>query len=205
MAVFCYIGAPLCGKSTLLRRHVYEHPHDPATRFLIVDRDCDGSWLGPVFTSADAWRRLAYIPQFSVFRGVPSWRVAELAIDLGDAVYVDEEAHNAVAERPWRPWNRLEGRGGHPLFAIVHEGRHLADLSGNPRAVSAMLATHRPQNLPTDLTGCCTGVYVGRLPGFAEAERCYQEGWIPEAEGPRAARRILAARQVGEFAFHRCA
>lgn len=197
MAVHLYLGKPGSGKSTLLRRHVYEPRHD-VRAFLILDRDGKGTWMGPTFRNAAELRQRADLPRWCVFRGASGAEVAELAIAIGDCVYVDEEVHRTIAERPWRPWDPAR-RTGHPLFAILHEGRHMENQRGEVGSVSAMIATHRPANLPADLPALCDSVYLGQLPGYADADRCYREGWVPAADGPRRAREILSARAVGEF------
>ena len=100
-------------------------------------------------------------------------------------------------------WDRFtkdgHNRKGHPLYAVLHEGRHLESATGEVGTVSALIATHRPANLPADLPALCDSVYLGRLAGYSDADRCYREGWVPEADGPRAARAILGARRPGEF------
>lgn len=201
MSVHLYLSRPGGGKSTLLRQHVYETRHD-VRAFLILDRDMKGTWLGPVFTSTAQVRALSALPRWCVFQGVAGGDVAELAIAIGDTVLVDEEVHRTIVERPWKPWDPAK-RTGHPLYAILHEGRHLANQRGEVGSVSALIATHRPSNLPADLPALCDSVYLGCLPGYADADRCYREGWVPDADGPRAARAILAARRPGDFSLVR--
>jgi hypothetical protein len=75
----------------------------------------------------------------------------------------------------------------------------MPNVAGEVCTVSAMLATHRPSNLPGDVTSLMTRVYVGRLQSFADADRVYREGWLPEARSPREARELLNARRPGEF------
>jgi hypothetical protein len=200
VSVFAYFGAPRCGKSTLMRRHVYELKHD-VRAFLIMDRD--GKWEGRVFRSADELRRSPTLPRWCVFRGCSGVEVAELAIDLGDCFFVDDEVHRTIAERPWKAWDRSQDpkKRGHPLYAILHEGSHLTGLDGDEHQVHALLATHRPAGLPGDFCAMMTGAYIGRLQSFADAERVYREGWIRDATSPREARRILESRPVGEFSY----
>lgn len=198
MSVAAIFGKPRSGKSTLLRRFVYESKA-PVRAFLIIDRDGMGTWDGPVFTSIRAARAAELVPRFMVFRGVPGWEVAELAIDLGDCVVVDEEVHRTIAERPWKPWDRRHRDKGHPLYAILHEGAHLDNARGESCQVDALIATHRPANLPTDLPALCDSVYLGPLVAYTDAERVFREGWLPEATSARQAAEILRARRVGEF------
>jgi hypothetical protein len=82
---------------------------------------------------------------------------------------------------------------------VVKEGRHLKNRAAEVTPVSAMLATHRPSNLPPDVLGTFTRVYLGRLQGFADAERVYREGWLPGARNVLAVRAELETRQPGEF------
>lgn len=199
MAVHLYIAKPRAGKSTLIREHVYGVRHD-VRAFLIMDRDGKGTWPGPVFRSVLELRASPTLPRWCVFRGPSGADVAELAIAIGDTVIVDEEVHRTIAERPWKPWDPGK-RTGHPLYAVLHEGAHLENQRGEVCAVSALIATHRPANLPADLPALCDSVYLGCLPGYADADRCYREGWVPEADGPRRAREILAARRPGEFSL----
>jgi len=195
-----YLATPGAGKTTLMRAHVYRGRLAPRA-FLIVDRQ--NEWEGQVFTSSAQFRASPTLPRYAVFRGVPGVEVCELAIAIGDVCFVDDECHTTVAERPWRPWDRgqLQPKRGHPLHSVLHQGRHLEAEDGEIRAVHALLATHRPAGLPSDLCSMMTGVYVGRLQGYADAERVYREGWLPESTSPREARAILGARAVGEFSY----
>lgn len=202
MSVFLYLSKPLHGKSTLIRKHIYYAKHD-VRAFLIMDRDNRGTWPGVEFTSAKAFRQHPTLARYNVFRGVSGAEVAELALDLGDCTFVDEEVHRTIVERPWKTWRRDAREKGHPLYTVLHEGAHVQDAFGEARTVHALIATHRPANLPADLPAVCTGVYLGRLSGYADADRCYREGWVEGASGAFEARRILDSRQVGEFSFIR--
>lgn len=195
MSVSAYLGAPRCGKSTLLRRHVYGSRQD-VLAFLIVDRDGKETWQGVEFRHPDELRRRDTIPRFCIFRGGVAREVAELAIELGGCVYVDEEAHRVLSEG-YGPARKESP--AHPLYRIAHEGAHLENAAGDACSVAAMLATHRPANLPADLMACVENVYLGHTVLFADVERCYREGWIQSAESPRDAKRILQALRPGEF------
>jgi hypothetical protein len=190
-----YLGAPRCGKSTLLRRHVYGS-RVPGLHFLIVDRDGRGTWEGKPYTSAEAFRRDPLVPRFAVFRGVSGEEVAELSIALGSSVYVDEEAHRVVAEA-YGPARK--GRPASALYRIAHEGAHLFNQAGEAHEVGALLATHRPAGLPADLVACADSVYLGRTVLFSDAERAYREGWVPDARSPGEAQRRLGGLKPGEF------
>lgn len=157
-----------------------------APLFLIVDHDDSWGGLGPVFyETASWWRNPAAV---AVFRGVPSTDVAQLAIEVGGACYCDDEVDGAI-DSGWK---------SNPLREIVKRGRHLRNKRGHITSVSAMVATHRPANLPGDILGCFGRVYVGRLQGVVDAERCYREGWVA-AESVIDAREKLEARAPGEF------
>jgi hypothetical protein len=114
--------------------------------------------------------------------------VARLAIAVGWSVYVDDEVDGALDD-----WKES------PLREIVKRGRHLRNRAGRVTPVSALIATHRPANLPTDVVGMFDRVYVGRLQGFNDAERVFREGWLPEAQSAAAARASLETRRPGEF------
>jgi hypothetical protein len=201
-----YLGAPGSGKSYLMRSHVRVllaelDKRGSAVVFLIVDHD--DSWrtgaqvdeLPPdavgYFTSADAYRELESLPRVAVFRGVPPLEVAALALAIGDAVYVDDEIDHALGDSPW-----LRS----PLREIVKRGRHIRAEDGEVASVSALVATHRAANLPTDVSGLFSRVYVGRLTAWRDAQRVHQEGWI-ERETVAEVRAELAARPVGTFTF----
>jgi hypothetical protein len=184
-----YLGAPGSGKSTLMRKHVH-YNRVPGLHFLIVDHD--GSWAGlngKTFTSVDEFRAHPTLARFSYFQGVPGNAVAELAIEIGDTVYVDDECDAALLEK-WR---------GSPLREILKRGRHLTNGRGEVCSVSALLATHRPANLPADIPALCTRIYLGRLQAHADADRVYREGWIPGVRGVMEAARILQSKKPGEF------
>lgn len=195
MSVALYVGAPRCGKSTLLRGHVYRS-RVPLRAFLVMDRDGRGTWDGPTFRSIAELRERDTLPRFCIFRGPSGWDVAALAVELGDCAYVDEEAHRALAEG-YGP-ARL-GRAAHPLWRIAHEGAHIENGRGEACQVAALLATHRPANLPADLVACAERVYLGRTMLWRDVERCFREGWVPEARSPREAQRILGSLAPGDF------
>lgn len=185
-----YLGEPGTGKSYLMRDHVERMAEDPELVFLIVDHD--DSWAEqfpetPIFDSPAAW--WANPARVAIFRGVPGGQVAQLAIDIGWAVYVDDECDAAISES-WKT---------NPIREIVKRGRHLRNRAGQVTGVTAMLATHRPANLPTDVIGLFERVYIGRLRSFNDAERVYREGWIREAKSAIDCRQRLEAHAVGEF------
>jgi hypothetical protein len=197
--VSLYLGGPACGKSTLLRKHIYQSKI-PNVTFLIMDRDLRETWAGPVFHSVKEVRSRPTLPRYCVFAGPSGADVAQLAIEIGNAIYVDEEVHNTFSEG-YGP--ATLHKPAHPLFKIAHEGRHLVNGRGESCEVAAMLATHRTANLPADLTACSGTVYLGRTSLFRDAERAYREGWVAQATSPREAREILSRLRVGDFLHFR--
>lgn len=201
-----YLGAPGSGKSTLMRRHVralaagFARGRSPVVA-LVVDHD--DSWtVGPrddqldpdstaYFLDPDAYRELSHLPRVAVFRGVPPLAVARLALDLGDSLYVDDEIDHALGDGKWKE---------SPLREIVKRGRHVRAADGEVSSVSALVATHRPANLPTDVSGLFSRVYVGRLTAWIDADRVYREGWI-DCDSVAECKRILSARRPGDFTF----
>lgn len=180
--VVLYLGAPGCGKTTLMRRHVYDGGAD-VRAFLIVDHD--GTWDGKEWSSPDELLASDTIPRFNVFRGSPGAAVARAAIALGDCVLVDDEIDGQLGDEKWK---------GSPLREIAKRGRHLPNATGEICTASALVATHRPANLHPDLRGLAARIYLGRLTAYSDAEACYREGWVPDARSALDAQRILAAR-----------
>lgn len=196
-----YLGSQGCGKSTLIRKHVAELARTferagSAVVFLVVDHD--DSWTAREFPGAmfflhtDAYRALDELPRVAIFRGVDPLDVAQLALDVGDAVYVDDEIDVALGDGKWKD---------SPIREIVKRGRHIRAADGEIASVSALVATHRPANLPTDISGLFTRVYVGRLFAYVDAERVYREGWIRGQNSALGVQRELEARRPGEFTY----
>lgn len=182
-----YLGMPACGKSTLMRAHVdHLRREENAPFFFIVDHDDSWNLDGVAFyhSTAEWWRRPMPV---AVFRGVNALDVAQLTIDVGWSVYVDDEVDGALSES-WKE---------NPIREIVKRGRHLRNRAGNVTAVAAMVATHRPSNLPTDMIGLFERAYIGKLMGGADAERVYREGWLRGTIYE--IRDFLAAKEPGDF------
>lgn len=186
-SAYLYLGDPGSGKSYLMRSHVRQmigKRDSPA--FLIVDHD--DTWdFGEVYHSIEEYLDNPY--PVAVFRGVVAESVAAAAIRIGDSVYVDDEIDGALDE----------GWKGGALREIVKRGRHLRNASGRITAVDAMIATHRPINLPTDIRGLFHRVYFGRFRSLNDAERIYKESWLPDAGSAQEAKSILENFRVGEF------
>lgn len=188
-----YLGAPGCGKSTLMRSHVEALTGvEGAPLFFIVDhgevpgrpswRDLPGARI--YTTSADWWADPGPI---AVFAGPSGQEVAALAIEVGWSVYVDDEVDGAVQD----------GWKDSPLREIVKRGRHLPNRAGRMTEISALIATHRPANLPTDIVGLFDRAYIGRLTSAGDAERIYREGWLPG--NAREIQEYMTGREPGEF------
>jgi hypothetical protein len=193
--VTLYLGAPGAGKSYLMRRHVEALAGLPdAPIFFVVDhgeKPGAESWAdlrGADFYSSipEWWTRPSAL---AVFRGVEPIDVARLTLDAGFAVYVDDEVDLLLGACPWK---------ASPLRDIVKRGRHARNKAGNVTEVGALIATHRPANLPTDLSGLFSRVYVGRLVSFNDADRVYREGWI-SAPSVADAKAQLEAFEPGAF------
>lgn len=186
-----YLGAVKCGKTFLMRQHV-EHIRRAEDPPLIFIFDHTGEWDlegAKVYTDAESWWREPSL--VSVFRGGSGPRdVAQLAIDTGWSLYVDDECDVIVRDGKW---------GTNPLREIVRRGRHIPNRSGAMCEVGALLGTQRPAGIPGDLTGLFESVYVGRLFSAADVERVRREGWIKDAASFADVAEALRTRSVGEF------
>lgn len=196
MPATLYLGATGSGKTTLMRSHVSDlAASSPDLVFLIVDHgEVAGkpAWVDMptdkrVYHSvAEWWHEPSRV---ALFRGVSGDEVAALAVAVGWSVYVDDEADGIVGEGKWRE---------NPLRGIVKRGRHIPNRAGEITEVHALLATHRPANLPTDVGGTFDRVYVGRMVSHNEADRVRREGWVNGAN-VAATLATLQALRPGEF------
>lgn len=186
-----YLGAVGSGKTSLMKDHVRRSTSPDVVSFFIIDHAGEWRDSGAPFPSARALRDAERIPRFCVFPATKQHEVAQLAIDVGSCVYVDDECDGAF-DAKWKT---------NPIREILKRGRHLPNALGEIHEVGAMLATHRPANLPTDVTSLMRRVYIGRLQGFVDADRVWREGWIPEAQSVREVQRILGERGAGEFSM----
>ena len=196
MPATLYLSKTGGGKTTLMRSHVSDLvTSSPDLVFLIVDH---GEVAGKpawkdlpcgkrIFRSVGEWWHMP--SRVALFQGVSGDEVAQLAIDCGWSVYVDDEADGVVGEGKWKE---------NPLREIVKRGRHIANRAGEITEVHAMLATHRPANLPTDVGGTFDRVYVGPMVAYNEADRVRREGWV---NGRNVAETLatLQGLQPGEF------
>jgi hypothetical protein len=97
-----------------------------------------------------------------VFRNLEPGRVAQLAQDKGDAVFVDDEIDTLA---------RREGWEKSPLRRIAHEGRHIPNENGTPTRCHIMGACRRPQNLHIDVATLVDQAYVFRIQGHRTLKR----------------------------------
>lgn len=91
-----------------------------------------------------------------VFQQADAAEVAQLVVDKGDAVYVDDEIDFIARRAGWED---------SPLRTVVHKGRHAMNENGWPTEVHLLGACRRPQFLHTDLTEIAQEVYVFRVRG----------------------------------------
>lgn len=174
MPATIYLGAPGSGKSTLMRTHVTALiASHPESVFLIVnhgEKDGEPSWHdlpnARVYHTVAAW--WTEPSRIAVFEGVPGVDVAQLAIDVGWSIYVDDEIDGALGDGSWKD---------NPLRKIIKEGRHIANRAGEVTSVLILCATHRPAGLPGDLSGLFDRAYIGRLYAWNDADRVRREGW----------------------------
>lgn len=109
-------------------------------------------------------------PGVYLFR--PPWsgrRVAQLAIDVGNAVYVDDEIDKAAQQSGW-PTN--------PLRQIVHEGRHLTNAFGDVLEAHILAGMRRPQSVAPDITAMSDSAYLFRVGGDLTLRRFQADAWI---------------------------
>lgn len=187
MPASLYLGRTGSGKTSLMRSHVADLiAANPETVILIVDH-------GEV-PGKPSWRDLAGVriyrspgewwhdpARVAMFQGVPGRDVADLAVRVGWSIYVDDECDDVVRD----------GWVDSPLREIVKRGRHLTNAAGEVTHVQALLATHRPANLPTDCIGVFDRVYLGRLDSFNDCDRIRLEAWIPECRNALAVQERL--------------
>jgi hypothetical protein len=176
MPASLYLGRTGSGKTYLLRSHVADlAAENPDSVILVCDhgevagkpswRDLQGARV--YHSIRDWWHEPC---RLALFQGVPGRDVADLAVKVGWTIYVDDECDDVVSD----------GWKDSPLREIVKRGRHLTNVAGEVTHVQALLATHRPANLPTDCTGIFDRVYIGRLDAMNDCDRIAGEAWIPD-------------------------
>ena len=184
-----FYGVPGAGKTTAMMDYVSAHSQEQ--RFFVVDRagewdalDSDDPmrpnprWRGKELpiqkVKSDAlpseW------PDTGIFLFQYPWEgpaVAELAKDVGETVYVDDEIDLVAV---YQGWNES------PLRDFVHRGRHLPNREGRIGKVHILGAARRPQNLHSDITSLCDQCLIFRVQGFRTIERLIQDSMIDKSE-----------------------
>lgn len=101
--------------------------------------------------------------------------VAQLAIDVGDVVLVDDEIDETATYVDWEE---------NPIRDIIHRGRHVADDAGAIREVHLLGAARRAQNIHIDLTQLASAVCMFHLQGKRTLSRCLEEEWLLPEQVP---------------------
>lgn len=166
------------GKTTALHDYIRAHP---GHRFFVCDHA--GEWG----SSSAMWRGqppavLVHVtgnlpdelgPGVYVFRDREPLEVAQLAIDVGDVSFVDDELDFCAQQGGWSQ---------NPLRLVVHRGRHLANKAGRICEVHLLGACRRPQNLASDITQIAEQVFIFRCQGELTLRRLYVDEMISEEE-----------------------
>lgn len=181
MAIQLMYGLPGMGKTTLM--HDLIRAQATVLRWFVVDHAAE--W-GP---EALHWRGKAPeihvmplgedIPSdmpdtgVFVFQGWEGNDVANVAVSLGNCVYVDDEIDLVARRKGWET---------SALRNIVHRGRHLVADDGEVTECHIMGACRRPQNLHTDLTDLADQVYIFRVQGNRTLQRLQSDSMIEDEE-----------------------
>lgn len=189
MIVLAY-GKPGTGKTTFLHDFVRENSKaTPGYRWLIVDH-ADEWTSGAVHWRGAPPPKIEVVEQDSerepdlsepgiyVFPGWEGIDVARLAIEWGNAVYVDDEI-DLCARR-----SQVQGIGWDesPLRRIVHQGRHLVNRDGDVTTCHLLGAARRPQSLHTDVSEQADHVAVFRIQGKRTLDRLLGDSHIEEED-----------------------
>lgn len=191
-----WIGWPGTGKTTNMMDFVRQQAH--VQRFMVVDRAFewgaeleDGSpnprWRGaPPKTlvevppnlrdSGEAPEWFEEQPETGVYLFRDPWNghdVGGLCVQLGEAVYVDDEIDLAGTRSGW---------DHNPLRDIVHRGRHLINYAGERTQCHILGAARRPQSLHTDLSAIADQAFIFRVQGKLTLDRLRADSWIEDTE-----------------------
>ncbi len=101
--------------------------------------------------------------------------VAQLALDVGDVVLVDDEIDELATYTEWED---------NPVREIVHRGRGTPDSGGVIREVHLLGAARRAQNIHIDLCSLATSVCMFHLQGKRTMARCLEEEWLVAEQVP---------------------
>lgn len=186
MIVLAY-GLPGTGKTTYLHDLVREKAKS-GYRFCIADHADEWQpnaihWRGNppqdirVLEDNDTAPDLTD-PGVYVFPGWEGLKVAEVATEWGNAVYVDDEL-DLVARRA-----SVLGVGWDesPIRRIVHQGRHLRNRDGDITECHLFGACRRPQSLHTDVSEQASHVLVFRIQGQRTLDRLLGDSHIEADE-----------------------
>lgn len=175
-------GLPGMGKTTFLHDFIVEE--GAGHRFFIVDRADEWTpeavhWRGkaPPMRVVEDGERISHSdfeePGLYVFRGWNAWRVARLAIEVGNVVVVDDELDLSATKEGWKE---------SPFREIVHQGRHLRNAEGEICAVHLLGACRRPQSLHPDVTAIADRVLIFRINGALTLDRLRRDAYIEDEE-----------------------
>lgn len=137
----------------------------------------DRPWFGeapPPDQDLASWAR--GLPASGVFRFGWPWEgpeVAQLAKDVGDVTYVDDELDLVALHESWKT---------NPLRDFCHRGRHLPNLQGKVGEVHLLGAARRPQSLHIDVTSLADWVMVFRVQGHRTLQRLLDDRILDPGE-----------------------
>lgn len=175
-----FYGIMGSGKTTALHDFIRMHPHH---RFFVKDHADEWGvdhpmWRGKPprvvevpsgLRDMDKFEEMAAEPGVYLFG--PGWwpaQVAQLCLDVGNVVYVDDELDFACDR-----WKR------NPLRVAVHQGRHVANRHGEICEVSIAGACRKVQSLPSDF-GMANQIFTFRMQGDLALQRLRVDGIISE-------------------------
>ena len=149
------------------------------SRFAKLARSVGHSFIvdgAPWFLDVPGGRapQLDELPGSGVIRFGYPWEgeaVAELARELGNCCYVDDELDLVALQSGW-PKN--------PLRDFAHRGRHLPNAAGVVGQVHVLGAARRAQSLHIDVTTLADQVAVFRLRGGRTLERLVEDGILTD-------------------------
>ena len=194
------VGVPGSGKSLALQDIVARDNTDAGVLFIVTDHA--GEWLEEDRGGSPnpRWRgeppRIFNMGEFrqgseeaidfaceqresdepSVLVCPNNWEareVANLAAQVGDCVFVDDEIDFNAVYKDW---------ADNPVRMMVHRGRHLPDREGVPREVHVFGAARRYQSMHTDLTSMADEVMVFRVQGEHTIARLIKEGVLTDEQ-----------------------
>lgn len=180
MSVILVYGVPGSGKSVLLHSLVASQAHEQ--RFFVIDHAEEWGedaehWLGRVPRPVTVFEQGSKLPDewpdtgVFVFRGWEPGDIANIALELGWTVFVDDEIDTTGGKKDWQV---------NPLREFVHRGRHITNKNGEICEVHLMGACRRPQSLHTDLSSLADQIYVFRVNGHLTLQRLRMDSTIED-------------------------